>query len=272
MESIHRVYNNMVDSYHKIISLKFFIILFFTVRAFSQFPFQPGEKMKYEISWTFLKAGIAEFYMEKAKNPNPEMFHIVLKAKSIGIISSFFFVDDHIESFVDFHSFCSHKAIKHQREGRWVSDEISEFDYDNSKIYFKQNKITKRGLEKNDLTYELGFPCIQDVLSCFYYFRILPLKIDAFYEIPVFDRKRKSIVKVRVKEKESIKTPFGEFDCFVLEILSGLRGSFQTSKGKLFIWITEDEKRIPVRFKSSFTIGYSVAELIEYQEGNKINE
>ena len=45
-------------------------------------------------------------------------------------------------------------------------------------------------------------------------------------------------------------------------------GVFKKSKGaKLQIWVTSDERRIPVKIKSKVSVGSFVAELVSYESG-----
>ena len=50
--------------------------------------------------------------------------------------------------------------------------------------------------------------------------------------------------------------------------LKYLGGVFKKSEdAKLQIWVTTDERRVPVRIKSKLVVGSFVAELVSYQNG-----
>jgi hypothetical protein len=67
-------------------------------------------------------------------------------------------------------------------------------------------------------------------------------------------------------ELETLDTDIGEVECFRLEPIS----SFPVSKvfregGKMAVWITNDERRIPVRFDVKTSVGNASIRLEEYE-------
>ena len=55
----------------------------------------------------------------------------------------------------------------------------------------------------------------------------------------------------------------GTFRCLVIEPLAREGGLFK-SEGKLFVWITDDDRRMPVRVSTKIAIGSVDSELVEY--------
>lgn len=67
-----------------------------------------------------------------------------------------------------------------------------------------------------------------------------------------------------VRGREKVETPAGTFDCLVVE--PTLRsGAFFKNEGKLTIWLTDDDRRMPVLMRSKLPIGAISVELTEYQ-------
>jgi hypothetical protein len=73
-------------------------------------------------------------------------------------------------------------------------------------------------------------------------------------------------MEVRVLGRETVKTPAGKFKCVVLEPLLKAGGIFK-NKGRLVIWLTDDERRIPVLMKSKVMIGSVKVVLREIRPG-----
>jgi hypothetical protein len=69
---------------------------------------------------------------------------------------------------------------------------------------------------------------------------------------------------VRVLERETVKLKSGEFDCFKIQPVLLGEGLFK-AKGEVFIWLTADERRIPVRMRSKIFIGSISANMIDYR-------
>jgi hypothetical protein len=61
-------------------------------------------------------------------------------------------------------------------------------------------------------------------------------------------------MEVKVLKRERIEVPAGKFDCILVEPVLKSEGVFQ-SKGSIFVWLTDDERRIPVLVKSKVPVG-----------------
>ncbi|MDP2167471.1 MAG: DUF3108 domain-containing protein, partial [Thermodesulfovibrionales bacterium] len=107
---------------------------------------------------------------------------------------------------------------------------------------------------------------IFDPLSGFYHLRNMELVPEKSVYLPVFDRKKVWNIEVQVLGREKIETPIGTFNTVLVKTvlvkpLMKSEGIF-SKKGELFIWLTDDKNKIPVRLKSKVTVGSITAELI----------
>ena len=68
---------------------------------------------------------------------------------------------------------------------------------------------------------------------------------------------------VRYLGKETIEVPAGEFRCIKVEPLVQEGGLFK-SEGSIVVWMTDDERRMPVKVKTKVIIGSIDADLSEY--------
>ncbi len=245
-------------------------ICFFLYQVLSGKSFLPYELMKFKVRWSFISVGMAEIELKK-DDEEKEIYHIRLDAESSGIISSIFNVDDHAECWVD-SNICSIKYLKNQREGRWIADENVIFDYNSRKIIYEIKKKKKTGeIEEKKEEIEMGDRgCFQDMVSSFYYFRTLDVEEGKIYQIPTFDRGRIFTTELHVLGREKISTEIGEFDAYLLQPVSKFEGAFRTRKGKMWIWISADERKTPLRIKAKFTFGSVYMDIIYYQRGDEI--
>ena len=97
-------------------------------------------------------------------------------------------------------------------------------------------------------------PFVQDALSALYFVRTQPLHVGDTFRIPHFDNGNLYDLAVIVHKKEKIKVPAGTFQTILVEPLMASEGIFKR-KGKLNIWMTDDERRIPVKMTSKIAIG-----------------
>jgi hypothetical protein len=84
--------------------------------------------------------------------------------------------------------------------------------------------------------------------------------------IDVFDSGKMWSVEVQTLGRERIKTPAGEFDTIKIKTYPKYEGVFM-HKGEIFIWFTDDARKIPVLMHSTISIGSIVATLTEIQIG-----
>ena len=81
--------------------------------------------------------------------------------------------------------------------------------------------------------------------------------------VPVSDGKKCVMGTARILKRERIKVKMGEFDAYLIEPeMKDIGGVFEKSDdANIKIWVTADEKKIPLRFKSKVIVGSFVAEL-----------
>ncbi len=221
-------------------------------------PFDPGETLVYTIAWLKIEGGgmTLKTTRETSSDGIP-MHRITLTATSNEYVSKFYPVRDLYESWVDARDFQPLRFEKHAREGHYESDEVEEFD------------LGKRiGSWREDRT---PLPeRIQDIISSFYFLRAQPLAVGADVRVDMFSRGKIYKLKATVLEKEKVETEAGTFDAF--KVQPQLRENESTedrNKGKLFLWFSDDERRLPVMAKTVMPIGSVTARLTKVVPGTR---
>lgn len=217
-------------------------------------PYKIGESLLFELTWFGIKAGWATLEVKERFNyEGREVIKIVSTAQSNEFVSVFYPVDDRSETLMDAAEKYPHRFRLRQREGSYKSDKEIIFDQVNARAVF-----TKDGRsEKFDV-----FPKVQDALSAFYYLRTLDLKVGNTVYIKVFDNRKNYEAKVEVLRKERIDTPVGSFNTICVKPTLQTEGIFQR-KGDVYIWLTDDDRKMPVMMKSSIKVGPIKATLIQ---------
>ena len=107
-----------------------------------------------------------------------------------------------------------------------------------------------------------------DILSSFYYARTLPLKPGEHYEISVFSDEVAYQLAINVHPKvQKISVPAGKFECVRIDPVILGDGIFKAKDGKMSMWLTNDEKKMPVLLRSRVFIGAVDAELTDFTYG-----
>ncbi len=223
----------------------------FVFRSLENSAFRPGEYLEFEIAWKFFKAGTATMSVADTLYRDRPCYHIKTTARSSSTIDAFYKVRDRVESFVDKEGLFPWKFEKHLREGKFRRDRFTEFDQTRQIATLKKDTI--------DVP-----PYVQDILSRFYYVRILPLEVGKHFDIENLTDRKVYPLRILVHKKETVKVPAGRFKCIVVEPVLRGEGLFN-QKGRLMIWLTDDVRKMPVMMKSEVFIGTVDVKLRKYR-------
>jgi len=213
-----------------------------TARA-AKVPWKIGEYFQFSIDWSGLNGGNALMQVQNMQTVDGHRtWRIVTKAESNSFVSKFYKVRDRAESFVDAESLYTRRFDKHLREGSYKKDLSIRFDQSGRKAVYENGK-----------SFDVP-PQVQDVLSAFYYIRTCPLPDGAVVSIPTHDNEKSYDMEVKVVRRERVEVPAGKFDCVLVEPVLKSEGIFK-SKGQMLVWLSDDERRIPVQVKSKVPIG-----------------
>lgn len=223
-------------------------------RYIDNIAFGLGEKLTFDINYGFINAGTATMEIADLIDYNGRpCYQIVSTALSNKFFSSFYRVEDRIETIVDAEGIFSWRFNKRLSEGNYRAHRSYGFDQQNHKVFYEKDTI--------DIA-----PYVQDALSILYYVRTQDLVIGRSIFIENFTDGKKYPLEVKVCRKESIKVAAGKFDCIVVEPLLLTSGIFK-HEGKLTVWLTDDRLKLPVLMKSRVLVGSIAAELTNYSLG-----
>jgi hypothetical protein len=208
-------------------------------------PFGVGEKFTFEIKYGFISAGTAVLGIPRLIDERGyECYHIVSLAESNPFFSVFFAVRDVAESFMDVRELVPRRFEKHLSEGDYRAHDLVIYDHERGFARYPNQ-------DGRIVPVSAG---AQDILSSLYYVRLMPLEVGRPVFIENHADKKNYPLEIRVLRRESVSVPAGKFDCVVVEPVMKSAGLF-SHKGRLTVWLTDDERRIPVLMKSKVVIG-----------------
>lgn len=220
--------------------------------------FAPGEELEYQLRWESVPAGSAWLKVLPVKTINGrQAYHFVMIAESNAFVDIFYKVRDRIDAFANLEMSRSMRYLKNQSEGNHKKYEVIEFDWDNNCAHY-----SNYGKKRNPIPLQAGS---FDPLSAFYYTRTMDFGIGSQLERPITDGKKNVIGRMRVVKREIIKLLNGQtYDTYLVEPeMNHVSGVFKESKGsKIQLWVTADEKHIPVRIQSKVYVGHFIGELM----------
>ena len=218
-------------------------------------PFQIGERLTYEVSWLNMTAAIAVMEVVRTEGLNDRpVAKLVGTAQSTPIITKFFPVDNRVESELDLETLAPDHMTFRRREGKKKEDIEYVF-------HQKEGMVTAvRGGTTESLPIPAG---TQDIISCLYYTRtVLPPNPGASLKMNVYHDKKNRTVEVRIEAIETIEGVWGKAETVRVRVIMPFHGLFM-NKGDIHVWVTNDERKTPVRMKAKVVLGSIVADLVE---------
>lgn len=216
-----------------------------------------GERLEFRLRWGVITA--AEATLEVEALPSGELLFRAT-ARTVPFLDVIYPVRDLVESNVRLPGPRAKHYYKRAREGHGEAR--------TEEIFFDSTSGQAR-LERNGEVLEtLTVPAeVQDPLSCLYAYRAAVVADDGTIELPITDGKRVINGRVRVHGRETLDTPAGRFDTVIVEPdIEALGGIFKKSPGaRIFIWLTDDKWRRPVKLQSKVSVGHFTAELVSWR-------
>jgi len=256
------------DSHHRKpgaqLALIFMMITFMMTFGLTQnikavekaFPFDPGEKLTFQVRWSFIPAGEAVLEILPIETiDGVKSYHFVMTAQTYPFIDIFYRVRDRVDAYTDIEM--THSLLyKKQKAGKTKRNVVVNFDWEKQEAQY-----SNFGKKRKPISILAGS---FDPLSVFYVFRLHDRKGNPEIKVPVTDGKKCVVGRAKIVKREKIKVASGTYDTFLVEPdLQHIGGVFEKSKhAKLKIWVTADKRRIPVKIKSKVIVGSFVAELI----------
>ena len=220
-------------------------------------PFAPGERLVFELQWSFIKAGEAVLEVLPPETINGVLaHHFRLTAESAKFIDYFYKVRDKINAFADMGMTRSLLYKKEQREGKTRRNVMVRFDWEKQESSYTNFGKSRKPVKLLEGTF--------DPLSAFYYSRMFDPSDHKTIKKPITDGKKCVVGEANIIRKERITVRDKTYDTYLIEPdLKHVGGVFQKSKNaKIQVWITADARRIPVRLASEVIVGSFVGELV----------
>jgi hypothetical protein len=230
--------------------------------ANAEFPFAPGERLVFELRWAVVPAGKAVLEVMPMKTiDGAEVYHFRMTAESNAFVDMFYKVRDRIDSYVTADMSGTIHYRQKQHEGGSKRNIKVQFDWDNSTAQYSDGRKTRNAIDIVPGTF--------DPLSVFYYSRLVKFETDGIIECPISDGKKLVSGSARIVRRETIEVPGGRFETYLIEPeIKDIGGVFKKSKdAKIQLWVTADERRLPVKIASKVSVGSFVGELITIEKG-----
>lgn len=218
-------------------------------------PFAPGEKLHYKIKYGFINAANGTLSVQKSDRQfrGQEAWHLKAEGKTVSAVALVMKVRNKYNSYISAQSLMPFLFTESVKEGSYSRDSYVRFDRDNKIVNTNKGVFD---IKKNTL----------DVLSAFYYARSLDVSELAAGEsikLSYFIDDEEYSMVIKYLGKEDVKTEFGRMECLKFTP-SLIEGRIFRDDSDMYLWITNDANRIPVKAKVEILIGSLILELEDY--------
>jgi len=225
-----------------------------------------GESLDFSINYGVIHAGNVHMSVNASVwQDSIATYNIVSEAKTTKFFDKLFKVRDLIDiefSQLDFQSFRYHKQL---REGGYRQNRINYYYPDlGYALLFKKDKKSTKWKEKS---FDVPNPS-RDIFTTFFMVREMDFAVGDTISVTVSEDGRNTPVNIVIHRIKKMDTIFGKIDCYELEPqLKGTDSIFKQS-GDIYIYLTADERKVPVLLQSQVIFGKFKAILKGYNPGN----
>ena len=234
-------------------------------------PFIPSEQLVYEGEFSKLLLrgiDIAELRFKASRAPvapaadgaapaAPPQLILTSDVESKGWFRKLFGINFryHVETVVGGDAFNVLRTVKLDEQGKRVRASEALFDYAGKRVEWTERDPHNQTNPPRVVTAALQGPT-QDIVSAVYFLRTLDLKPGNSFDLSISDSGRVYQVPARVvAEKKKMKSVLGKVSVVRLDVELFGEGRPVEGKGKMAIWITNDDRRVPIKARLSHEMG-----------------
>jgi hypothetical protein len=210
--------------------------------AAAKYPFAVGETLTYSAKLGMLTLGSGTLQVagiDSVRGVETFRLRFRLQGKTV-----FYSLDDVLESWVATDDFSSHRFVQDFVENKKPKQRTFEI-FPDSGFYRELGRDTTFSSPSEPL----------DDAAFFYFVRITPLEVGKKYVYERYFKKEKNPVSIEVVKREKMELPDGsKVQCLVLHPVIDTKGMF-SKRSDTRIWLTDDERRLPVQIRSKFPFG-----------------
>lgn len=260
--------------------MKLFITLFLFSLPLQAEAFKLGEVLKYDINLWKMTVGYSTMAVTGKTVVNGENCLIFeTKAEGTPWINRFFKVDDRIKSYWNASRKLPVYSEKKLHEGFYRRNHSVTYDLKQKTAHWQGSKFSgntdKAGVKREGVKWvekEGDFVNLpnefQDILSAIYFQREYKSEVEVgkSFSINLFDDLKLTEMKIQILRKEKLELEVNgvekEYDTIVVQPFIKTTGIFR-SKGNIYIWISNDENRIPLKITADLPLAGHVTVLLK---------
>lgn len=199
--------------------------------------------LTYQVEWRLVHAGDVRLHWQPGGAPKSGDANLHLE--TAGLVAKLYTVNNDYRSKYD-PGYCALSTAMDIREGSRQRQTQVIYDRQKARAFFLERDLAKNAQIANA---EVATPaCVHDVIGGLMALRYVKLEPGQSVNLPISDGKKFAQVRIEAQEREMVKTPLGTYPAIRYEV-SLMNGVIYNRSGRVFVWLTDDERRLPVQFR-----------------------
>lgn len=206
--------------------------------------------LHYEAEWRLMRAGVARLTMQSQHEPG---FQADLHLETVGLAGKLYKVNNDYSALFN-EQLCVSSTLMRASESKKRRETRVTFNQPPGKASYLERDTARDEVVS---TREIDVPpCVHDVLAALARLRVSGPDIGKSTEYPISDGRKSASARIAALGREKVNTPAGSFDAIRYEAFL-FNDVIYRRKGRLFVWISNDARRLPVqiRIQLPFYIG-----------------
>lgn len=238
-------------------------------------PFLPGERLEYQVYYSFIHAGTATMCVDEQLHKLNEHLCYKVQVKgtssnSLGLLG--FKVLDTWESYLDVdvaNALRPHRCVTHLQENGYVRKEQIDFDYQSNQARVEVAESIHN--MEHEVTYHPipSVKNIKDLISGYYALRSIDttklrpgdkLIISVLHDQQIYED-----VGILFLGKKTIETKLGKTSALVFAPLVPIEDSIFSGERPVETYISDDANKVPLKLKVNLVVGSVEIVLTDYK-------
>jgi hypothetical protein len=227
------------------------------------FPFAEGEKEVYHATWNgMISVATAEVQTISTIVNGKKVYHVRVEAKTSRALDLIWKMRDTISSTFDAKALLPAQFVFKQRENSRIINTNAQFDHVN-----KRWQVNRQQVGKQPKVYQFNSHNTLDPITAVYLARSTEFKVGDKLFFKVFGGRYQYLLELFVEKREPVTLASGqtvEAYRIIPRIQNISKKGYANRFNEATIWISADERRLPVKLSSKIAFGRVQLELADY--------
>ena len=228
------------------------------------FPFANGEKEVYHATWNgMISVATAEIHTTSTVIDGRKVYQVRVEAKTSKALDLIWKMRDTIRSTFDAKALLPSRFIFNQRENSRIIDTEARFDRSN-----KRWSVNRQQAGKQPRLYHFSSSNTLDPITAVYLARSTDFKVGDKLYFKVFGGRYQYLLELFVEKKEPVALESGEtVEAYriIPRVQNLTKKGYASRFSEATIWISADERRLPIKLSSKIAFGSVHLELADYK-------